>query len=148
MPYQPGGGGVAQTSGTWTPVITPGTSAGDFAATYSVQLGTWVKTGDMVTVSFDVRPATANFTTTTATGTLQLNGLPFTSDGVWAGSFFNFHLIPLGAGYTAANPAITDASTFISLREIGDDIAAAVVQIGDPTTAFIIVSGSIQYKAA
>lgn len=146
-PVDDDNGGVEQTSGTWTPEIEPGTAAGDFAITYSVQDGTWTKTGDIVEITFDVRPATANFSTTTGTGNLTITNLPYTSDKHWAGSFFNFGKVDLGV-YTSANPCVADGGAVLTLRKVGSDQNAASVQIADPTVATIILTGSITYRAA
>ena len=65
--------------GTWTPAFTFAT-AGDVAITYGVQVGTYTKVGRMVMVAF--RITTTAFTWTTASGALQITGIPFTSKTV------------------------------------------------------------------
>lgn len=60
--------------GTWTPAIT---SAGGGAATYSVQVGRYVKIGKLVRVNGRVTLATKG---TLAAGAVTITGLPFASD--------------------------------------------------------------------
>ena len=57
--------------GTWTPTVVGTSSAG--TATYSLQSGTYVKIGKMVTVN-----ALLDYSSGTGTGNLQIAGLPFT----------------------------------------------------------------------
>jgi hypothetical protein len=61
--------------GTWTPVI--GGGGGTSGQTYSVQSGTYVKIGKLVHVQCYVNLTAKG----TITGALQLQGLPFVSDG-------------------------------------------------------------------
>lgn len=81
--------------GTWTPSLTFVTP-GNLAVTYSSQAGTYVKVGNVVSFGFLV--LTSTFTHTTASGLLQVTGLPFGTGG-------NF--VAAGAlvmqGYTKAN---------------------------------------------
>ena len=62
--------------GIWTPAFTFATP-GDVAITYGVQIGTYTKVGRMITVAF--RITTSAFTWTTASGALQITGIPFAS---------------------------------------------------------------------
>jgi hypothetical protein len=62
--------------GEWTPVLTFGTP-GDLAVTYSAQEGRYTKVGRQVTVMCAI--ATSAFTHTTASGNLNITGLPFTA---------------------------------------------------------------------
>lgn len=65
-----GGGGITETSGTWSPSVVGGTSGG---YTYSGStVSTWTKQGRVV--YFTTRILSLNGT---ATGTLQIEGLPF-----------------------------------------------------------------------
>ncbi len=141
---QAAAGGYDDT-GTWTPAI-DAVTPGDFAATYGTQVGTWGRIGKFIFLHFDVRPATANFTTTSGSGNFLIKNLPFAADKHWAGAFFNFGKIPLGV-YTSANPSVANAGTTLTLRKIGDDANAASVQIGDPTVAAVILTGTLFYKA-
>jgi hypothetical protein len=59
---------------SWTPVLTFAT-VGNLSVTYSVQAASYVKVGRQVTIYFDIQ--TSAFTHTTASGLLQITGLPF-----------------------------------------------------------------------
>lgn len=61
--------------GTWTPSLTFATP-GDLSVAYTTQVGRYRKYGRLLWVDFRVITSTFNFTT--ATGALQLGGLPFT----------------------------------------------------------------------
>jgi hypothetical protein len=71
--------------GTWTPVITFATP-GDVSVTYSAQIGSYILVGSLVTAFF--RVTASAFTYTTASGNLQITGLPFTSNATtnWYGA--------------------------------------------------------------
>lgn len=64
--------------GTWTPEISFD-APGDLAVTYASQVGTYVKIGTVVTVSFFL--ITSSFTYTTASGYLRVKGLPLPNPG-------------------------------------------------------------------
>lgn len=63
------------TTGTWTPVLRGGGTAGAF--TYSTQKGNYVKIGNLVYIVCDLAISDC---ITVPTGTLQISGLPFTVD--------------------------------------------------------------------
>jgi len=66
------GGGV---QGLWTPTLSFSTP-GDLSVTYGNQLGIYLRFGSMVWVTGTV--TASPFTHTTASGSLRINGLPFT----------------------------------------------------------------------
>lgn len=68
--------------GTWTPVLTFAT-AGNLVVVYSIQTGVYTKIGRQANVQFLIR--TSTFTHTTASGTLQITGFPFTSSATTTG---------------------------------------------------------------
>lgn len=63
-------------SGTWTPSLRPET-IGNFAASYTVQSGTWVRIGRTVVVGFSLQTSSVTFST--AAGQMRILGLPFAS---------------------------------------------------------------------
>lgn len=65
--------------GTWTPVLTFATP-GDLSVAYSTQVGRYTRIGRLVTVIGVT--ATSTFTHTTASGNLNITGLPFASANV------------------------------------------------------------------
>jgi len=62
---------IPWSTGTWTPTI--GGAGGQSGQVYSAQLGTYVKIGELVFVSYQLGLSTLG----TITGDVQLKGLPF-----------------------------------------------------------------------
>lgn len=129
--------------GTWTPVI--GGISGTSGQTYSVQFGTYVKIGKLVTAQFAATLSALG----TVTGVVQIQGLPFTIE-----STANYQP-PLVIGYwTGMTTALVWAggigiigTTAATLGALGA-AAASVGNLGTAnlsnTTQFI---GSITYRA-
>jgi hypothetical protein len=63
--------------GTFTPIIVGGTTAG--TATYTSQTGQYTKIGNRVLISIRI-----GYNSGTGTGTLNIGGLPFTTDSAGA----------------------------------------------------------------
>jgi len=82
VPYFTGSGTAALSTynaenvGTWTPTLTTATP-GDLSVAYAQRIGSYIQIGKLVIVWLNV--ATSTFTWTTASGILQITGLPFTS---------------------------------------------------------------------
>lgn len=62
-----------QETGSWTPVL--GGAGGTSGQSYAIQVGRWIKNGQLVTVQAYVKLSAKG----TITGLLQIQGLPFTS---------------------------------------------------------------------
>lgn len=84
--------------GPWTPAITFGT-AGDLSVGYTTQFGWWERRLNKATLWCNV--LTKSFTYTTASGTLLVTGLPFTSRSTT--SFNSSGALSQIRGYTKAN---------------------------------------------
>jgi hypothetical protein len=113
--------------GTWTPVWTP--SSGSFTSlSYNVQLGKYVKVGNLVTVWMHTTITSVN--TSGASGSLRLTGLPYTtgSGTVGDGGSFNVNYYSgmnnmgdrILSGYTAYN------NSFIVITKVGGAGASGV----------------------
>jgi hypothetical protein len=128
--------------GDWTPVLTFSTP-GNVSVTYSVQTGKYDKVGRRVTASFNI--GTSAFTHTTASGTAQITGFPFTSasiDGVgpllWRGI--------TKANYTDIHTYIASGGTVALLNASGSGQANAVVTTADmPTGGTVTLYGDVSY---
>lgn len=88
-------------TGTWTPVLTFAT-AGNLSVSYTSRFGSYMRIGSQVTLECTL--TTSAFTHTTASGALQITGLPFASENAsgqeWAAAV-NYR------GYTdAARPVV------------------------------------------
>jgi hypothetical protein len=83
--------------GNWTPIVVGSSSAG--TGTYSVQVGTYTKVGDLVHVQMFLI-----WTAHTGTGDMKVGGLPFTTSA----TFLNFSAATIGQ---FENIALTISST-------------------------------------
>jgi len=129
--------------GTWVPVLTFATP-GNLVVVYSVQLGGYVKVGKKVTVSFNI--TTSTFTFTTASGNLQVTGLPFTSENtviaigplLWRGI--------TKASYTQVSGFLAANSNILNLTASGSGQADALITAADtPTAGTVRLCGSLTY---
>lgn len=68
--------GVSQSTGTWTPVVAFGGAS--VGITYSVQLGQYVRTGNLVTATCYVLITNKG----SSTGSITISGLPFTARNI------------------------------------------------------------------
>lgn len=112
-------------TGTWTPTYTGGTSAG--VTTYSVQVGTWARVGNII-----VAYGRVVWTAATGTGSARVS-LPFTTgafdygsgslwtDGVtFAAGSPQIQLPPSVAFFEMISPASNAASTAIAVEAAGN----------------------------
>lgn len=129
--------------GTWTPVI--GGSGGTSGQTYSSQIGSYVKWGQMVGVGWNVTLSNKG----TITGSVQIQGLPFTASAVglvsigpviWVGLNTNWVTMAVlaiasstGATLFGANAAASSSNTALATADITN------------TTQFF---GSLVYRAS
>lgn len=129
--------------GTFTIVLTAATP-GNLAVTYATQTAAYTKIGRMVFVTFVIN--TSAFTWTTATGDLQLTGLPFANAGVsqisgcldWNGI--------TKAGYTQLSPVVVNGASQLLVLASGSGVARTTVKITDmPSAGTVFLSGQISY---
>jgi hypothetical protein len=121
--------------GTWTPVIAGQGSAG--VGTYTSQVGRYTKVGRAVHFT-----AFVDWSAHTGTGTMVLNGLPFTSDST-AGVFFSFTPFNVNLTYTTNYQValvLFNNSTTLTFYEMNNNIPAN--QLNIDTSAIIVVSGT------
>lgn len=134
---------AASSSGVWVPVLTFATP-GDLSVTYSAQMGAWSKNGRLVTAPFVI--TTSAFTHTTASGPLQVHGLPFTSENVSGQNSFGqcFWGGVTKAGYTQINSRNIAGTAIISFVASGSGVANAAVSAADlPSGGSIVLQGTI-----
>lgn len=142
--------GISQTVGTWTPVLTT-TSPGNLSVVYAEQIGSWIKTGRLVTVFYNIQ--TTTFTWTTATGSVIITGLPF------AASFPDSSSASMGnvafqgiaaAGYTNFTTEIDQGNSNLAISASGPSTTNITLQIAnfpsDGTNKSLI--GTVTYTAA
>lgn len=132
--------------GVWTPDLTFETP-GNLALTYGVVLGTYTKVGRLVTVAF--RITTSAFTWTTASGGLQVGGLPFT-----ARTLTNMRTLnPLSfngitkANYTTLNSQVNSGSSTIVFNMSASGQSQSGVNAADlPSGGAPFLAGIIVYE--
>lgn len=143
--YGAGGTITYPETGTWTPAITFATP-GNLSVAYSTQLGNYIKIGRLVVLNFFI--TTSSFTHTTASGNLNITGVPYQSDlaaGLQANGSLRFQGITK-ANYTQYTPQITAGSTTVSITAGGSGQAVASVQTGDvPTGGTVNLAGTLIY---
>lgn len=128
----------------WTPVLTFATP-GNLAVAYSTQFGRYYQlSSNLVLVQFNI--TTSAFTFTTATGNLQITGLPFTDANLaalrmsgscsWGGI--------TKAGYTQMSLGMPNNNSLFQLSASGSGQAIAAVTAADtPTGGTIALIGEV-----
>jgi len=134
--------------GTWTPVLTFATP-GDLAVTYNTnqQTGTYTIIGDRIVITFAV--GTASFTYTTASGNLQLTGLPYTAKLV--SGIQNIGSTVFGGitkvGYTQVVPRVNSNTSLVDFIASGSGVVQGNVTSTDvPTTSSVVLRGTLVYQ--
>jgi len=133
-------------TGAWTPVLTFVTP-GDLSVTYSTQVGSYTKIGRIVHLTCQI--VTSAFTHTTASGNLNITGIPFASSNttsvnhqgalVWQGI--------TKASYTNVVLRLAANSSTIDLMASGSGQAASNVAAADmPTGGTVSLSASLTYR--
>jgi hypothetical protein len=135
-----------ESTGTWTPVITFATPGNLSITSYTLQIGTYIKHGKLVTVTFSILTGVGAFTHTTASGDLTLTGLPFTvaTAGLWRGAL-QFGGIAK-AGYTNFTVAAINSTTTMIVTASASASAISNVAAADmPSGGRPALQGSITY---
>jgi hypothetical protein len=135
-------------SGLWTPALTFNT-AGDFAATYDAQVGTYFRIGLFILATFNL--STSAFTHTTASSSLQITGLPFaarnTANDIQFGNLQWSGITK--ANYTDIAPRISPNTQILNLLASGSGQGPSAVAAADmPTGGSVVLRGSLVYIAA
>lgn len=134
--------------GTWTPTVTFSTP-GDLAVTYNTnqRQGIYTRIGNRVFIVFAV--GTSSFTYTTASGNLQITGLPFAAkvdagiqnigSTVWGGI--------TKAGYTQVVPRVNQNTSLIDFIASGSGVVQGNVTSADVlTTSTVVLRGTLIYE--
>jgi hypothetical protein len=130
---------------TWTPVFTFAT-LGNLSVSYSVQVGTYSRIGNMVFVNFSM---TCTPTFTTSSGNMQITGLPFTSSNTAnnqsQGAIY-LNLTTFGTGYTMATLTQPPNTSYLEIIISGSTATTYVLAAANITTGNQInFSGSVHY---
>lgn len=136
-----------QLEGTWTLELTFAT-AGDLACAYTYQIGTYTKIGRIVKCNFRIE--TSSFTHTTASGNLQITGLPYPVRTLSNLRFTGTVLVSgvTKAGYSQFNTIADSALSYLTVQACGTGVAASNVTAANmPTGGTVILTGEITYEA-
>lgn len=133
----------------WTPVLTYATP-GNLSVGYAVQMGDLVRTKDGITASFFIQTNAYSFTT--ASGALEITGLPYTASTLsddsgmtWVGSM-NFNGITK-ANYTQFVPTIAAGSNIVKVIASGSGQTEAFLAAADvPTGGTVILNGTLFFR--
>ena len=132
-----GRNGIPYAEGAWTPVLTFATP-GDLSVAYSAQTGRYTRVGRMVTVFFSI--LTSTFTHSTASGNVEITGLPLTNAAndvdAGMGSSTGWAL----ANYTDLAARVQANTTTIKVMASGTGQAVASL-----TTAEMASGGTVQF---
>ena len=132
--------------GTFTPTLTFATP-GNLAVTYNGvngRVGYYTRIGNKVYINFGV--ATSAFTFTTASGALQITGLPFTSKNAAADQSFGSMLFTgiTKAGYTQIASRVQNNVAYIDFQASGSGVTAGNITTADTTSGVnLILRGSV-----
>lgn len=141
-------GNTVVQSGTWTPVLTFATP-GNLSVVYTIQVGFYYAIGNLVFLQFGI--VTSTFTHTTASGDMNITGLPFTSKNgtnqssygplSWRGITKN--------NYTQWSAVLASNAALITATGAGSGQATVALGASDmPTGGTVRLQGSIVYEKA
>lgn len=128
--------------GLWTPTVTFSTP-GDLSVAYATRSAWYTKIGRQVTATFDI--LTSTFTHTTASGSLQISGLPFQSAIAVPAGALEWGGITK-AGFTSVAPVIASGVSIVTFRASGSGVAPTTLTAADlPTGGQVILRGTISF---
>ena len=131
--------------GTYTPVL----ASTGCTFSYSVQLGSYVKVGNLVYLQFNI---TLSNRTGTLSNTVFIDNIPFLTKNVdnslysggHIGHYFN---VNLGSGTTMAYQIPAVSTNQLELKEVGDNLGENGIVASELNTNAVI-RGSVVYRAA
>lgn len=129
----------------WTPTLTFATP-GDLSVAYTTRLGAHIKLGGLVVAFFNI--LTSSFTHTTASGNLQITGLPYTSKTLSGQLYFGSALWAgiTKAGFTQIVPDVGSGTTTILFFGSASGSAISLVVAADvPTGGTVNLRGVVAY---
>ncbi len=136
--------------GSWTPALTAAVP-GDLAITHVLQIGRYVKIGSEVTLWGVV--TTSAFTHTTASGDLQITGIPAGLVSITLANFFAVGALQFSgitkANYTQFVPQLANNSTTLRIVASGSgqpDSAVAITEMPSGGTPSLVLQ--LTYRAA
>lgn len=131
--------------GVWTPTLSFATP-GNLSVSYSVRVGNYTKIGRLVIATFSI--TTSSFTHTTASGAMQVSGLPYTAGG--ASGTLHYGAVQWGgitkAGYTDVAARVSASSSNIVFVTSGSGVGSTDVTAADaPTGGTMVLRGTLAF---
>ena len=111
--------------GTWTPVYSPTTNS--FTSITTVTSGTYRKIGDVVYFWCDLR-TTGTTSIGTASGTLNITGLPFTASGTGYGQVSSMQNWNLGTARTSVSVIVEGGGSLFYFGKINSNSGITYIQ--------------------
>jgi peptidoglycan/xylan/chitin deacetylase (PgdA/CDA1 family) len=133
-------------SGTWTPTLVGSTTAG--TNTYTTQVGSYSKFGNIVIARFDIRIESTGLDAALA-GNLRINGLPFAplASESTAVSAVDYNILNLGTNFTGVIVRTNGTATHLPIYKTGNNVSSAFVAKTDiPASQPIIFRGQVMYR--
>jgi hypothetical protein len=130
--------------GTWTPVMTFATPGNLSISAYAVQVGAYTKIGRSATLSFNISISAGNYTQTTASGALQVTGIPFAALGT-ANLNYEGAVSAQGvtkASYTSLVARLTSGASILDFVAFGSGQAVSNVAAADTPTGGAVALGA------
>lgn len=131
--------------GTWVPVVSYATP-GNLSITYANQVGSYTKIGREVTVRFNI--TTSAFTFTTASGALQISGLPYPNNAAAvSGSRGSLDFGGITkASYTHYTCQTSPSLSYLTISCSGSGQSLATLTAADtPSGGTLVLIGTITY---
>ena len=137
---------VTATSGTWTPTLGFATP-GDESVILSTTFGSWSRIGDLMMAMFNL--VTSTFTHTTASGNIEIGGLPIASANLAdqsARGILSWQGITK-VSYSQINLVLAPNASLMTLEGVGSAQAISPIDEGDmPSAGSVVLVGHILYK--
>lgn len=128
-------------SGSWTPTA-GGIGGTDPTVTYTTQTGSYIRIGNVVILTFEIR---INTVTTPGTGTMGIRGLPFTVSAIARENpLAAWSNITFSANYTTPGARAVPGTTTILFRESGTGVATTTLN-ATQWVAGTLVIGTLIY---
>lgn len=137
---------ITDDGAAWTPGVTFATP-GDIVVAYTTQVGWWVRRGNWILAGFNI--LTSSFTYTTASGSLNVTGLPFTSrntTGITSSGVISQIRGYTKANYTAVAAQLIAKTAVIRFMASGSGQTPAILAVADvPSAGTVNLVGQVEY---
>jgi hypothetical protein len=129
--------------GSWTPIV--GGGGGTSGQTYTAQVGTYVKVGQLVVASYQLQLSAKG----TITGNVQIQGLPFPVSAAALNNISSLYFYSLATSWISVNVITLGSTSAAALQGLAvagtaNNVSLAAADIANNS----LLSGTIIYRAA